>query len=576
MYQTLYRKYRPSKFKEIVGQDVIVKTLSNSILNHKISHAYLFVGPRGTGKTTTAKVFARAINCLESKNGDLCGECIKCNCSVDKDCLDIIEIDAASNNGVDEIRNLREKVALVPSELKYKVYIIDEVHMLTISAFNALLKTLEEPPEHVVFILATTDPQKVPETILSRCQCFNFSRIADVNIVDYLTMVCEKENIDCSLDVLENIAFISDGGMRDSLGMLDKLSSYKDGRIILEDFLILNGLVANQDLNQFADFILGGDISSIINFIDTWNAKGKNLIQIMVQFLNYLKDYLIDSYINGNNQDKTINLQELANLINEKMFDIKKSSNPKVYIEIMLLNFVNTHKIISREIISKKKNMENNDYIDQEDVPNGGKIGISNVDLSSSDDHKKEKNLKGADLSASISHISSDHCTDDITHSNIADIMKIRMNNAFISAKKDYLIHDKAEFNKLNDYTFDQKIGYLVCALLDGNLRLSSEDYIVLSYEYDSVVMENLLNLGNMENVISELLGISKKIVIISDNNWNIYAKEYVDHVKNKVDYQYIEEPKLMFEDAIEEKKIENSEDNDSASSIFGDIVEVC
>ena len=172
MYHALYRKYRPMTFDDVVGQDSIVTTLRNSIINKTFSHAYMFFGPRGTGKTTISKIFARSINCEEPIDGCTCGKCPKCLHSFEKECVDIIEIDAASNNGVDEIRELKNKISLVPAELKYKVYIIDEVHMLSIGAFNALLKTLEEPPEHAIFILATTDPQKVPETIISRCQCF--------------------------------------------------------------------------------------------------------------------------------------------------------------------------------------------------------------------------------------------------------------------------------------------------------------------------------------------------------------------------------------------------------------------
>lgn len=557
MYQALYRKYRPKKFEEIVGQDVIVKTLTNSIFNHRIAHAYLFVGPRGTGKTTTAKVFSRAVNCLEPINGDLCEKCTNCQYSVNKDCLDIVEIDAASNNGVDEIRNLREKVSLVPSELKYKVYIIDEVHMLTISAFNALLKTLEEPPEHVIFILATTDPQKIPETILSRCQCFNFSRIANENIIAYLKNVCLKEKIECDSDVLENIALVSDGGMRDSLGMLDKLSSYKTSKIILEDFLVLNGLVTDQDLNQLLNFILETNVTQIINTLNGWNQKGKNLVQIMIRFLDYLKNYLVDCYLHQKNGKNLDQLQELANLLNEKMFEIKKSSNPKIYIEIVLLNFIHTHKIISREIISHEPRFK-------EIVQSKEKVSFV---------EKEETSQQKHDLSLKAGHEFNSH---DLFHSNIKEVIDIRMNNAFISAKKEFLIHDQAEFKKLNEYTFDQKIGYLICTLLDGNLRLSSENYLVLSYEYDSVVMENLANLDSMERVIKNLLNLEKKIVIISNDRWNYYAKEYVTNIKNKISYEYIEEPKLMFDFSEKEKKINNNEDNDSASSIFGDIVEVC
>lgn len=552
MYQTLYRKYRPKKFKEIMGQDIIVKTLKNSILNHQMSHAYLFIGPRGTGKTSTAKIFARAVNCFNTDDGDLCDECEMCKASNDHECLDIIEIDAASNNGVDEIRNLREKVVLVPSELKYKVYIIDEVHMLTISAFNALLKTLEEPPEHIIFILATTDPQKVPETIISRCQSFHFSRISEDSIVKNLSMICEKEKIDCDESILQQIAILSDGGMRDSLGMLDKLNSYKTGKITMDDFLDLNGLITNQSTQEFIDFVVSGNIESVIRFIEEWNNKGKNLIQIMIQLLDCLKDLLVEYYIHDTSNQNIPLLQQLANLINEKMYDIKRSSNPKIYIEIMLLDFMNQSKIISREIISDSSVVVDKNVVEEEKTP----IMISKKE--------KSKNIKNQEDQSIIS-------------SNIKQIMKIRVNNAFTLATKTELNQDKVLFKRLEDYTFDQNIGYLVCALLDGNLRMSSSNYLVISYEYDSVVVENLNHLEEMEKVLKQFLNVDKKIAIISDSEWNVFAKEFVDHKKNGILYQFIEEPKLMFNSPAEkENKEENKQDNDSASSIFGDIVEVC
>ena len=209
-YQALYRKYRPKNFDEVVGQNITMKILKNAIMNDHISHAYLFYGPRGTGKTTFSKIFARNINCLNPVDGSACGTCSNCLVSFSQECVDIIEIDAASNNGVDEIRDLKSKINIVPSDLLYKVYIIDEVHMLTDSSFNALLKTLEEPPEHVIFILATTDPQKIPDTIVSRCQCFSFKPIPVSTINDCLLNICNLENIDIDDDALNYISVFSD------------------------------------------------------------------------------------------------------------------------------------------------------------------------------------------------------------------------------------------------------------------------------------------------------------------------------------------------------------------------------
>ena len=265
MYHALYRKYRPQNFDSVVGQNSIIKTLKNSIKNGTFSHAYMFFGPRGTGKTTISKIFARNVNCLEPIDGISCGVCKSCLAANDKECVDIIEIDAASNNGVDEIRELKNKISLVPAELKFKVYIIDEVHMLSIGAFNALLKTLEEPPSHAIFILATTDPQKVPETIISRCQCFSFKRISNEMIVERLKYVCENEKISIDDDVLLEIAISSDGGMRDSLGMLDKLSSFTTDNITLDDFAELNGTITKKELENLCFAIFNENVSGVLN-----------------------------------------------------------------------------------------------------------------------------------------------------------------------------------------------------------------------------------------------------------------------------------------------------------------------
>ena len=355
MYQALYRKYRPKKFENVVSQTTIIQTLENSIKTSHIGHAYLFSGPRGTGKTTAAKIFARAVNCLNYKDG-LCNECKNCIYSGQKECMDIIEIDAASNNGVDEIRELRNKVKILPSELKYKVYIIDEVHMLSIGAFNALLKTLEEPPEHVIFILATTDPQKIPNTIISRCQTFQFKKISPNDIKQMLEKIALNEKIEIEDEVLTSIASASDGGLRDAIGLLDKLSSYKLGKITYNDFLTMNGQIIENELLEFENSILAYKTDVMLEKIENYYNNGKDLVQILKQLIYHLKDILINYYMKNENLEYSEKeIVELVSLLNEKISDIKKSDDIKVYVEILLLHFINQNKTveknISREII---------------------------------------------------------------------------------------------------------------------------------------------------------------------------------------------------------------------------------
>lgn len=583
MYHALYRKYRPVDFNSVVGQDSIIKTLKNSIKNHNFSHAYMFFGPRGTGKTTVSKIFARNINCLNSKDGIACEECSACKVSFSKDCVDIIEIDAASNNGVDEIRDLKNKISLVPSELKYKVYIIDEVHMLSIGAFNALLKTLEEPPEHAIFILATTDPQKVPETIISRCQCFSFKRISDKAIVDRLKYVCSSENIDVEEDVLENIALLSDGGLRDALGSLDKLVSYTESKITMDDFNEVNGVISSKDMDIFLSDILSGNIPNVLTSIAKFNDSGKNLIQIMSQLINFSRDIVVNYYISNKEYAFSIDIvQNFVNILNEKMFDIKKSGNTKIYIEMLLLKFINDYVNLKTKIVEKNnfvkeinKNVSvtnnnevtvNEEKINNDNVVENNKYG--NNDAVEEKNSMKDSNIEISYNKEEITEENFDNKNPKII--NIDAIMKIRVNNTLALANKNLLRLEMNNFEVLRDYSFDQEIGYIICGILDGKLRAVSSDAIIISYEYDSNVKQNLYIIDKIEDVYNKITNSNKKIAIISDDYWEKVKQEYINNLRNGIKYEVEEEPKAVYEELKNDDIITSS-----AVSLFGDIVEI-
>ena len=577
MYHALYRKYRPQTFDDVIGQDSIVKVLKNSIKNHKFSHAYLFFGSRGVGKTSLSKIFAKAVNCLDSSDGNPCGKCKNCMVASENQAVDILEIDAASNNGVDEIRELRNKINLVPTELKYKVYIIDEVHMLSIGAFNALLKTLEEPPEHAIFILATTDPQKVPETIISRCQCFSFQRISPTSIVNRLEYVCKKEGIDIDSDVLNEIALSSDGGMRDSLGMLDKLSSYTTDKITMDIYTELNGLVTYRDLEKLSDSLFSKDYKGVLNDLENFNNCGKNLVQIISQFMYFLRDKLVNFYVNSDDLFYSVrDVEKMVNLINEKMFDIKKSSNPRIYVEILLLTFMSNLDQAEKSMKPlDTKEKEPSTKPVEKDNSTSFNANTSNYveEKTSTNDNITETSFVSNDLDDTVSSI--DHSAvalDDFMHPilNIEEIIKVRVNNALALANKKILNEEIHNLNILNDYTFDQKIGYLVCEILNSKFRVASEDIIVISYEYDSIVKQNLLHLEQMEEVYYELTHSKKEFAIISDEEWNRVKTEYITKLKSGNHYEVLDEP-------IKEFKKEEEDDIilSDTTSLFGDIVEI-
>lgn len=560
MYQALYRKYRPLNFGDVVGQDIIVNALKNAVNYNHINHAYLFSGPRGTGKTTIAKIFARSVNCLDSQNGLACGKCKNCEYSFSNECMDIIEIDAASNNGVDEIRELRSKVNVLPSELKYKVYIIDEVHMLSIGAFNALLKTIEEPPNHVIFILATTDPQKIPATIISRCQWYTFKKITTNAIVEKLKQIVENENIAIDYSVLDKVAEASDGGLRDAIGLLDKLRAYAGDNISLEKFYEINGQINEEELKEFEKVIFLGDIKTILSKIEDYYQNGKNLIQILKQLMLLIKDELFDYYVNSNVLITDENIMvDFLNLLNNEIINIKKADDVKLSVEITLLHYIEDNL---------KKSTINSGEKDE-------KFAIKNAN--NKETKEKEESEENKNEVVSVNNYSINNVTNNnFDFSKFKDLMIVRSKNTMIEAVKTELAQEKNNLNIFNDYTFDQTDGYLACELLDGIVRASSIRSLILSYEYESMIEKMANHIDKLIEFYNKKTNNNKTIALITNEEWDNLKNEYMKLRKEGKHFSYQDEPVLNINN--NDDKISTEEDNDiikEAKELFGDIIEI-
>lgn len=348
MHKALYRVYRPKTFGDVVGQEHIVKTLKNQIKNNNIGHAYLFSGTRGTGKTSTAKIFARAVNCLNPINEEPCNECEICIDTLNDNIMDIVEIDAASNNSVDDIRELRESVKYTPSKAKYKVYIIDEVHMLSQGAFNALLKTLEEPPSYVIFILATTEPHKIPATILSRCQRFDFKRVSSKDIASRMSYICKKENIEAEEKALSLIARNSQGALRDALSILDQCMSFGNEKIEYNDVIELLGTVNIDELFELSQSIIDENTKKSLEILNEFIIWGKDIRNLINDLIDHFRNLMVckvskdldeiislpeESIERLKEQSQNVNINDLIrilNILSETQDSMKSSSNTRI------------------------------------------------------------------------------------------------------------------------------------------------------------------------------------------------------------------------------------------------------
>ena len=543
-YLALYRKYRPNSFDDVLGQNKVVAVIKNAIINNKVSHAYLFSGPRGTGKTTVAKILARLVNCERlSSDGKPCEKCFNCINYLNSN--DIVEIDAASNNGVDEIRELIDKVNLVPSNAKYKIYIIDEVHMLTNQAFNALLKTLEEPPSHVIFVLATTDPQKVPLTISSRCQKFQFSKIDDMCIVERLQKIVALEKINIDEEALFEIARLSDGGMRDAINMLDQLATYESGQITLDEVHMVAGSVSYDNIFNLMEAIKLNNKIAIINFIEEFDKSGKELNKFIQELIVFLKDVILfkstKKLEKGEVKRKNIMLiDELYNehdlynfieVLNETSNKIKFSSHGSIIFMTTVLkfsdnNFKETNKIISREIISL---------------------------VETDDENLNEKNISQKIINK---------------YSIGRDEIGVRINNSFATASKEFLKNIKNDWYKIDDYISDDEFSVVSGLLKDSLPVVGSAQYLTIVNKFDSIVERINENITLTERLLKKVFNYDMIIVAINDITWEEEKNKYITNIKKNIKYNIIELPEKE-----EQKKIKTSIDH-LAEMLGEDIIE--
>lgn len=533
-YLALYRKYRPKELDEVVGQNEVKKILASSVQNNTISHAYLFSGPRGTGKTTMAKILAKMVNCESPVNGNACGECDSCRNILNSN--DVIEIDAASNNGVDEIRDLREKANLVPTNSKYKVYIIDEVHMLTTQAFNALLKTLEEPPKHVIFVLATTEYYKIPLTITSRCQKFQFNKITNENIVDRLKIIAEAENIMIDDDALCEIAKISDGGMRDSINFLDQLRSFSKEKITIKDVYNVCGSVSIQEIVDLFVDMRNDDVENVTIFFEKMDESGKNYGKFLEDVVTFLKDVVLykksvsDKYIRFDldkiklvgdlySLNEIFEIVDGINILMDRLKNVSRQSVVVISNFLLMMNKINAvNEIIpiKKEKIDKK-NDENLQY-------------ESAFQLTSNDDVSKDELT-----------VNNSNKNIEIKNENNEVLLKnkdILINNTFALANKDLKNSLQKLMGNLPEFLTDKKFSNAASVLIDTRVEVAGKGYIILSGKSEAIIDKILDNYRICQELLNKLFNDSYNFVAITSDEWNKYRDKYINDIKNGVKYE--------------------------------------
>lgn len=562
-YQALYRVWRPQSFADVIGQEHVTKTLQNALLQQKISHAYLFSGPRGTGKTSAAKIMAKAVNCEKMPVSEPCNECPACLGITDGSVPDIIEIDAASNNGVEEIRDIRDKVKYTPNSVKYKVYIIDEVHMLTIGAFNALLKTLEEPPKHVIFILATTEPHKIPLTIISRCQRFDFKRITAQDISKRMAHIANETALEYDERALQTIARAAEGGMRDALSLLDQAISFSTGKVTVEDALTVTGSISQNSLNRLARAIYEKKITEALGTLEELLMQGKDPSRFVEDFILYFRDLLL--YKTAPNLDEAAEqallddefkilseeilpqqIYEYIDILSKTQQEMRFSNHARIYLEVCLVKLCQTESgqveadgPQFQELFKKIEALEKEiKWLKNNSQPLGDSAAKQPAQVQRRPARNAGKEFR-------------------VSPGVVTQVLK--------EATRQKLNDVKSHWGEFLNILNQRQMRSQAALLNDAEPAAASDHAIVVKFKYDihcQMAMENHTFIQTVSQILEDQTGTGFKIIGVPETQWKEIREEFLQTSKNESEDSNEEEQdpivsealKLVGEDLLEIK----------------------